>query len=99
MRESKRGNRVHFALPEGCDARDVRGFSRPHAWRQMANAFRDADVVHFQKSLPPTTQVASAPASEPVRTAQPKRTAQKPLPVVRLSGKAQEPKPAVHDAQ
>jgi glycosyltransferase involved in cell wall biosynthesis len=58
MRESKRGNRVHFALPDGCEVRDVRGFSRPRAWRQMAEVLRTADVVHFQKSLPPTTQVA-----------------------------------------
>ena len=58
MRESKRGNRVHFTLPEGCEVRNVSGFTRPRAWRQMAAVLRDADIVHFQKSLPPTTQVA-----------------------------------------
>ena len=58
MAESKRGNRVHFSLPEGCEAREVHGFTRPRAWRDMAAIVRDADVIHFQKSLPPSTQVA-----------------------------------------
>jgi glycosyltransferase involved in cell wall biosynthesis len=58
MTESKRGNRVHFSLPEGCEVRAASGFTRPRAWREMAAIIRDADVVHFQKSLPPSTQVA-----------------------------------------
>src|SRR5262245_39107437 len=58
MRKSRRGNRVPFSLPQGCDVLDVPGFSRPRAWRQMAEVMRDADIVHFQKSLPPTTQIA-----------------------------------------
>jgi glycosyltransferase involved in cell wall biosynthesis len=58
MRKSRRGNRVPSSLPEGCDVRDVPGILHPRAWRQMAQALRAADVVHFQKSLPPTTQDA-----------------------------------------
>jgi len=60
MRESKRGNRVHFSLPEGTEATAVRAFRSPRAWREMARAVRDADVVHFQKSLPPFAQLALA---------------------------------------
>src|SRR5262245_37314806 len=58
MRESRRGNRAAFSLPQGCEIRHVPALSRPRAWRQMAQVIRDADIVHFQKSLPPTTQVA-----------------------------------------
>lgn len=57
MRESKRGNRVHFSLPDGCEARAVR-FTQARAWREVAAIARGADVIHFQKSLPPSTQVA-----------------------------------------
>lgn len=58
MRESKRGNRVHFSLPDGCSVSAISGFSRISAWRAMARELRDTDVVHFQKSLPPTAQIA-----------------------------------------
>jgi glycosyltransferase involved in cell wall biosynthesis len=55
--DAKRGNRVHHSLPESCDARPLRAFSG-RAWRNLADALRAADVIHFQKSLPPTTQIA-----------------------------------------
>lgn len=58
MREHRRGNRVHFSLPEGCETGTLRRFWRPGPWREAAALFREADVVHFQKSLPPLTQVA-----------------------------------------
>src|SRR5262249_39188668 len=58
MRRSRPATRTLFPLPQGCDVRDMPGFSRPRGWRQVAGAMRDADIVHFQKSLPPTTQAA-----------------------------------------
>src|SRR5262245_19046743 len=58
MQDSRRGNREPFPLPQGCEVRHVPGFSDRRAWREMVDVMRDADVVHFQKSLPPTTQVA-----------------------------------------
>jgi|KBSSwiStaDraftv2_1062776.scaffolds.fasta_scaffold00010_155 glycosyltransferase involved in cell wall biosynthesis len=58
MRESKRGNRVHFELPPGCEVQVHPRMKQPRSWKIMADVIRDADVVHFQKSLPPYPQVA-----------------------------------------
>lgn len=57
MREHRRGNRVH-SFPEGCDVAPLPRFWRPLAWRKAAEAVREADVVHFQKSMPPHAQMA-----------------------------------------
>src|SRR5664279_3952335 len=54
---SRRGGRALRSLPEGCDARPLRAFSAG-SWRALRDALRGADVVHFQKSLPHTTQIA-----------------------------------------
>lgn len=54
----ERGNRVHFALPEGCEVSPHPKLSHPAGWRAVLEAVRDADVVHFQKSRPPYPAVA-----------------------------------------
>jgi glycosyltransferase involved in cell wall biosynthesis len=36
----------------------MRRFSRLGPWREMSRVLRDYDIIHFQKALPPTAQVA-----------------------------------------
>jgi glycosyltransferase involved in cell wall biosynthesis len=56
--EAKRGNKVHFTLPDGCEVSPHPSMLRPRDWGTMSEAIREADVVHFQKSRPPFPMVA-----------------------------------------
>ena len=52
IRNSRRWQsvKVHDVFPEGCEVSVQPSLLKPTGWRAVAQAIRDADVVHFQKS-------------------------------------------------
>lgn len=51
---------VHLELPEGCDVSLHPRMWKPRDWVVMADALRGADIIHFQKSMPPCAPTAIA---------------------------------------
>jgi glycosyltransferase involved in cell wall biosynthesis len=56
--QRKSWSKVVMDLPEGCEVKLHPRMWRPRDWQEMTAAIRQADVVHFQKTMPPCIQTA-----------------------------------------